>query len=66
MVNNYDDMLNWVEENNIMILNRDFSDSLGVLKSLGIDVARPSFLGAKQKQFDVQSTNNSCFVTMLR
>jgi hypothetical protein len=66
MINNYDDILNWVEENDIMILDRGFRDSLGVLKSLGIDVAMPSFLGPKQKQFDVQQANNSRFVTMLR
>lgn len=66
MINNYDDILNWIEENDIMILDRGFRDSLGVLKSFGIDVAMPSFLGPKQKQFDVQAANNSRFVTMLR
>jgi hypothetical protein len=66
MINNYDDILNWIEENDIMILDRGFHDSLGVLKSLGIDVAMPSFLGSKQKQFDVQDANNCRFVTMLR
>ena len=66
MINNYDDILNWIKENDIMILDRGFRDSLGVLKSLGIDVAMPSFLSPKQKQFDVQAANNSRFVTMLR
>ncbi|CAF3184663.1 unnamed protein product [Rotaria sp. Silwood2] len=66
ITNNYDDILNWIEENDILILDRGFRDSLGILKSLGIDVAMPSFLGPKQKQFDVQQANNSRFVTMLR
>ena len=66
MINNYDDILGWIEENDIMILDRGFRDSLGVLKSLGIDVAMPSFLDPNQKQFDVQNANNSRFVTMLR
>ena len=66
MINNYDDLLNWIEENDIMILDRGFHDSLGVLKSFGIDVAMPSFLNPKQKQFDTQDANNSRFVTMLR
>ncbi|CAF2218429.1 unnamed protein product [Rotaria magnacalcarata] len=33
MINNYDDILQWVEENDIMVLDRGFRDSLGVLKS---------------------------------
>ena len=66
MINNYDDILGWIEENDIMILDRGFRDSLGVLKSLGIDVPMPSFLGPKQNQFDVQDANNSRFVTTLR
>ena len=66
MINNYDDILNWIEENDIMILDRGFRDSLGVLKSLGIDVAMPSFLGPRQSQLDVHEANNTRFVTMLR
>ncbi|CAF4200472.1 unnamed protein product, partial [Rotaria sordida] len=66
IINNYDDILNWIQENDILILDRGFRDSLGVLKSLGIDVAMPSFLSPNQKQFDVQEANNSRFVTMLR
>ncbi|CAF4941970.1 unnamed protein product [Rotaria sp. Silwood1] len=41
-------------------------DNKRILKSLGIDVVMPSFLGPKQKQLDVQQANNSRFVTMLR
>ena len=66
MINNFDDILNWIEENDIMILDRGFRDSLGVLKSFGIAVAIPCFLSHNEKQFDVQEANNSRFVTMLR
>ena len=66
MINNYDDILGWIEENDIMILDRGFRDSLGVLKSLGIDAAMPSFLDPNQKQFNVQNAKNSHFVTKLR
>ena len=66
MINNYDNILGWIEENDIMILDRGFRDSLGVLKSLGIDVVMPSFLDPNQKQIDVQNANNSRFMTMLR
>ncbi|CAF5017157.1 unnamed protein product, partial [Rotaria socialis] len=66
LINNYDDILQRIEENDILILDRGFRDSLGVLKSLGIDVAMPLFLGPKQNQSDVQDANNSRFVTILR
>ena len=66
MINNFDDILNWIEEYDIMILDRSFRDSLGVLKSFGIDVAMPCFLSHNEKQLDVQEANNSRFVTMLR
>ena len=66
MLNNYEDILNWTKEDDIMILDRGFRDSLGVLKALGIDAAMPSFLEPTQRQFDVYDANRSRFVTKLR
>ena len=66
MLNNYEDILSWVQENDIMILDRGFRDSLGVLKALGIDVAMPSFLGRGRRQFNVYDANRSRFITKLR
>ena len=66
IINNYDNILNWIKNNDIMIIDRGFRDSLGVLKAVGIDVAMPSFMDPHQKQLDVQQANNSRFVTMLR
>ena len=66
MLNNYEDILNWTKEGDIMILDRGFRDSLGVLKALGIDTAMPSFLGPNQRQFDVYDANRSRFITKLR
>ncbi|CAF4618720.1 unnamed protein product, partial [Rotaria magnacalcarata] len=66
MLNNYEDILNWTKENDIMILDRGFRDSLGVLKALGIDTAMPSFLGKNRRQFDAYDANRSRFVTKLR
>ena len=48
MINNYNDVLGWIEGNDIVILDPVFRDLLGVLKFLGIDVAMPSFLGSKK------------------
>jgi DDE superfamily endonuclease len=66
MLNNYEDILNWIKEGDIMILDRGFRDSLGVLKSLGIDAAMPSFLSQSERQFDVYDANRSRFVTKIR
>jgi hypothetical protein len=66
MLKNYEDILTWIKEDDIMILDRGFRDSLGVLKALGIDAAMPSFLGKNQRQFDVYDANRSRFVTKLR
>ena len=53
MFNNYEGILNWTRENDIMIFDRGFRNSLGVLKALGIGAAMPSFLEPNQRQFDV-------------
>ena len=66
LLNNYEDIVSWTKENDIMILDRDFRDSLGVLKALGIDAAMPSFLGKSRRQFDVSDANRSRFVMKLR
>ena len=58
--------LNWTKEGDIMILDRGFRDSLGVLKALGIDAAMPSFLDKTQRQLNVYDANRSRFVTKLR
>ena len=66
MGNNYDGILNSIEEHDIMILDRGLHQSLGVLKSVNIGVAMQCFLSSKQKQFDLRDVVNSRFVTMLR
>lgn len=66
MLNNYENILTWIKDGDIMILDRGFRDSLGVLKTLGIDTAMPSFLGKNRSQFDVYDANRSRFITKLR
>ena len=65
MLNNYEDILSWTRENDIMILDRGFRDSLGVLKALSINAALPSFLDKSRQQFDVYDANRPRFVTKL-
>jgi hypothetical protein len=62
----YEDILGGINEDDILILDRGFRDSLGALKALGIDVAMPSFLDQNQRLFDVNNANRSHFVTKLR
>ena len=66
MLNNYEDILNWMQESDIMVLGRRFRDSLGVLKVLGIDAAMPSFLDTGRQQFEVYDANRSRFITKLQ
>ena len=66
MLNNYEDILNWMQESDIMVLCRRFRDSLGVLKVLGIDASMLSFLGTGRQQFEVYDVNRSRFITKLR
>lgn len=66
MLKNYEDILSWIQDDDIIILDRGFRDSLGVLKALGIDAAMPSFLGSNSRQFDVYDANLSRFITKLR
>ena len=49
MINNCDNILNCIDDIDIMIVDRRFRDSLGVLKAFGIDVAMPSFMSSHQE-----------------
>ena len=66
VLKNYEDILTWIQDGDIIILDRGFRDSLGVLNALGIDAAMPSFLEPNRRQFDVYDANRSRFITKLR
>lgn len=66
MLNNYEDILTWIKDDDIMIVDRGFRDSLGVLQALGINAAMPPFLGPNRRQLDVNDANRSRFITKLR
>ena len=44
MINNCGNILNWIDDNDIMIVDRGFRGSLGALKAFCMDVAMPSFM----------------------
>ncbi|CAF4189825.1 unnamed protein product [Rotaria sordida] len=63
--NNMEDVLNWFEEEDKLVVDRGFRDCLNMMNRLGIEVAMPSFLNGK-KQFDVGDANRSRLVTKVR
>ena len=66
MLKNYEDILTWIKDDDIMIVDRGFRDSLGVLQALGINAAMPPFLGPNRRQLNVNDANRSRFITKLR
>ncbi|CAF1229077.1 unnamed protein product [Didymodactylos carnosus] len=65
MLTNVDDILRWVGENGIVVVDRGFRDSVGVLEALGLNVAMPSFLNGR-RQFDTLEANETRFITKIR
>uniref|UniRef100_K1QXM2 Uncharacterized protein n=1 Tax=Magallana gigas TaxID=29159 RepID=K1QXM2_MAGGI len=60
MRSNLEDIRNWVEEDDVFIVDRGFRDSLTYLEELGIQVKMPSFIekGEKQLSTDAANTKN--------
>lgn len=64
--NNIEDIKNWVEENDIFIVDRGFRDSLELLEDLGIKAEMPCFMKKGQKQMATEDANASRLVTKVR
>ena len=43
LVNNKDRILNWIADHDIVVVDRGFQDSTGVMQALGLDVCMRSF-----------------------
>ncbi|CAF1540494.1 unnamed protein product [Didymodactylos carnosus] len=65
LLKNKEDILHWADEKDIMVVDRGFPDSAGVMQSLGFDVAMPEFLDGRRR-FDTTNANRSRFVTKIR
>lgn len=55
-----------IKKDDIMIVDRGFRDSAGVLSELGINMEMPSFLQKGQRKHTTKETNNSRFITKVR
>ena len=59
-------ILKWSEENEILVLDRGFRDSLYLIESVGLHAESPYFLSKGQKQDTVFEANASRLVTKIR
>lgn len=56
----------WLQEDDILIVDRGFRDSAGVLADLGIQMEMPSFLQKGHKQHKTEDANSSRLITKIR
>lgn len=66
MRSNLEDIRNWVEEDDVFIVDRGFRDSLTYLEELGIQVKMPSFMEKGEKQLSTDAANTSRLVTKVK
>ncbi|CAC5369106.1 unnamed protein product [Mytilus coruscus] len=64
--NNAETMKSWLNEDDVMIVDRGFRDSLNFLNELGIKTEMPKFLKKGEKQHDVEDSNSSRLTTKIR
>ena len=48
LINNKDDILNWIHERDIVVVDRGFRDSTGMMRALGLDVCMSDFLNGRR------------------
>ena len=60
---NVDDFRSFINENDVMVIDRGFRDSVKLLEEMGVHAAMPKFLKKGQKQMAVEDANMSRLVT---
>ncbi|XP_033725099.1 uncharacterized protein LOC117315068 [Pecten maximus] len=63
---NSEDINEWISEEDVLVVDRGFRDSLGMLEDLGIKAEMPTFLPKGQKQHSTEEANASRLVTKVR
>ena len=63
LATNAKEMKNWIQEDDIFVVDRGFRDSADILQELGIKMQMPSFLQKGSKQHETEDSNNSRLVT---
>ncbi|CAF4590004.1 unnamed protein product, partial [Rotaria socialis] len=65
MLNNEQEVLSWLRDNDVLVLDRGFRNTVNTLNRLGLQVAMPGFLHNK-KQLPADEANRTRFVTKNR
>ncbi|CAC5387643.1 unnamed protein product [Mytilus coruscus] len=63
---NVEEIRDWVNEEDIFVLDRGFRDAIPLLEDLGIQAEMPRFLKKGDKQFSTEDANMSRLVTKIR
>lgn len=64
-VNNKQNILNWLNEDDIIVVDRGFRDAVNTIRRFGFNVEMPDFLDGK-KQLPAKQANHSRCVTKVR
>lgn len=65
LIKNKDGILNWIAEHDLVVVDRGFRDSTGMMRALGLDVCMPDFLNGRRR-FDALEANRSRFISKIR
>ncbi|KAK3094016.1 hypothetical protein FSP39_022976 [Pinctada imbricata] len=63
LATNAEEMKNWIQEDDIFVVDRGFRDSADILQELGIKMQMSSFLQKGSKQHETEDSNNYRLVT---
>ncbi|KAJ8314676.1 hypothetical protein KUTeg_006826, partial [Tegillarca granosa] len=66
METNSDDIKDWLQENDVMVVDRGFRDAVNYLQENGFKVEMPSYLSKGHKQHSTEEANLSRLVTKVR
>lgn len=65
LIKNKNGILNWIEDHDLIVVDRGFRDSTGMMRALGLDVCMPDFLNGRRR-FDAMEANRSRFISKIR
>ena len=63
---NAEEMLTWLQEGDLFVVDRGFRDSIEFLESIGFRTEMPEYLSKGQKQHSTEEANHSRLVTKIR
>lgn len=64
-INNEQDVLSWLHDNDVVVVDRGFRDAVNTIKRFGFNVEMPDFLKGK-KQLSCKEANRSRCVAKVR